>query len=54
MRGDALRRWTVAGYTDRAPRPAAASGEVITPPSLVAILAAGWEPIVPLLHPSGG
>jgi hypothetical protein len=25
---------------------------LITPPSLVAVLAAGWEPLVPLLHPS--
>ena len=55
VRGNALRRWTVAGYTDRAPRPAAGErAEVVTPPSLVAVLAAGWEPIVPLLHPSGG
>ncbi len=55
VRGSALRRWTVAGYTDRAPRPAAGErAEVVTPPSLVAVLAAGWEPIVPLLHPSGG
>jgi hypothetical protein len=29
---------------------------VITPPSLVAVLRAGWEPDpgVPLLHPSAG
>ena len=25
---------------------------VITPPSLVDVLRAGWEPVVPLLHPS--
>jgi hypothetical protein len=25
---------------------------VITPPSLVAVLLAGWQPLVPLLHPS--
>jgi hypothetical protein len=25
---------------------------LITPPSLVAVLRAGWRPAVPLLHPS--
>jgi hypothetical protein len=25
---------------------------VITPPSLVAVLRSGWEPLVPLLHPT--
>jgi hypothetical protein len=25
---------------------------VITPPSLLALLRAGWEPVVPLLHPT--
>jgi hypothetical protein len=25
---------------------------MITPPSLVAVLRAGWHPLVPLLHPS--
>jgi hypothetical protein len=39
VRGDELRRWTPAGYADRRPRPAAdALAEVITPPSLVAVL----------------
>ena len=52
VRGDALRRWTPGGYTDRAPRPAGEEAVLITPPSLVAILRAGWEPAVPLLHPS--
>ena len=49
--GDELLRWTVAGYTERRPRPAGAA-EVITPPTLVAVLRAGWEPVVPLLHPT--
>jgi len=52
VRGDALRRWTPSGYTDRAPRPAGERAVVITPPSLVAILGAGWQGSVPLLHPS--
>ena len=42
--------WTAAGYTRRLPRPAAAV--TITPPSLVAVLGAGWSPDVPLLHPT--
>jgi hypothetical protein len=25
---------------------------VITPPSLIEVLRSGWEPVVPLLHPS--
>jgi hypothetical protein len=45
-----LRRWTHGGYESAA----AASGvaEVITPPSLLRVLRAGWEPLVPFLHPS--
>jgi hypothetical protein len=44
--------WTPAGYVARVPRPACEQAVVITPPSLVAVLRAGWEPLVPLLHPS--
>ena len=38
----------------RAPHgaPGGVQAELITPPSLTAILRAGWEPAVPLLHPS--
>jgi hypothetical protein len=50
--GDQLLRWTPAGYVAPTPRPAHEQARVITPPSLVAVLAAGWEPLVPLLHPS--
>jgi hypothetical protein len=50
--GAELLRWTAAGYAERAPRPARGPAVVITPPSLVAVLRAGWEPLVPLLHPS--
>ncbi len=45
--------WSPAGYVARergAPQRRAAA--VITPPSLVAVLRAGWDPVVPLLHPS--
>jgi hypothetical protein len=52
VRGGALLRWTPAGYAERTPRPAGARALLITPPSLVTILRAGWEGAVPLLHPS--
>ena len=35
------------------PRPRG-RGTVLTPPSLLAVLAEGWQPVVPLLHPSAG
>lgn len=48
----ALRRWSPAGYV--ASRPFGVSGRVqlLTPPSLVKLLRAGWQPQVPLVHPS--
>jgi hypothetical protein len=54
VRGAALLRWTPGGYAERAPRPAGADAMLITPPSLVAVLRAGWDGAVPLLHPSAG
>jgi hypothetical protein len=42
--GDHLLRWTASGYVSPSPRPAQAEAVVITPPSLVALLRAGWEP----------
>ena len=50
--GAELLRWTPAGYTERVPRPRRGRAAVVTPPSLVAVLRAGWEPLVPLLHPT--
>ena len=50
--GAELLRWTAAGYVDRVPRPAQEVATVLTPPSLVAVLRAGWQSLVPLLHPS--
>ena len=50
--GAELLRWTAAGYAGRVPRPAHGRAELLTPPSLVAVLRAGWRPAVPLLHPS--
>ena len=48
---DRLLRWSPSGYADAIPRPSG-TAIVITPPSLVAVLAAGWVGAVPLLHPS--
>jgi len=50
--GAHLLRWSPAGYVARIARPARRRVDVITPPSLVAVLRAGWDPLVPLLHPS--
>ena len=47
---DALLRWTPAGYTDRVARPLNGAATVVTPPSLLAVLAAGFTGAVPLLH----
>jgi hypothetical protein len=49
--GGSLLRWTAAGYAARSPVPGG-NGEVITPPSLVAVLRHGWTSAVPLFHPS--
>ncbi|HUA05952.1 MAG TPA: hypothetical protein VMB27_18730 [Solirubrobacteraceae bacterium] len=53
--GQQLLRWSPAGYTVRTRRPVGARGgpaAVITPPSLVALLATERTPLVPLVHPS--
>ena len=50
--GSELLRWTAAGYAARETRPASEVATVLTPPSLVTVLRAGWQPLVPLLHPS--
>jgi hypothetical protein len=50
--GGELLRWTPAGYIAPMPRPPSQEARLITPPSLVAVLRAGWQPLVPLLHPS--
>jgi hypothetical protein len=49
--GGHLLRWTPAGYGE----PTVVQDhrvQAITPPTLVELLRAGWEPAVPLLHPS--
>ncbi len=52
VRGDDLLRWTPAGYAERVRRPERGRATVLTPPSLVEILRAGWSGAVPLLHPT--
>lgn len=44
--------WGPGGYGPRRPRPSGMAVPVLTPPSLLAVLAAGWQPLVPLLHPT--
>ena len=51
--GADLLRWSPAGYERPAARPRGPV-ETITPPSLIALLATGWEGAVPLIHPSAG
>src|ERR1700727_2104805 len=52
--GGELLEWTTAGYVAaRRTRPATGTALALTPPSLIEVLRAGWEPAtVPFLHPS--
>ena len=50
--GGGLRRWTPGGYVGCYDRPLGGTADVITPPSMVAVLEQGWTPVVPFLHPS--
>jgi hypothetical protein len=50
--GSRLVRWTASGYREATPRPAHGEAVVLTPPSLVAVLRAGWRSSLPLVHPS--
>jgi hypothetical protein len=52
VRGEELLRWSPAGYDARIARPAKTKAAVITPPSLLAVLRADWQSLVPLLHPT--
>lgn len=44
IRGDALLRWTSEGYTARKRHPRNGMVDVLTPPAIVAVLAAGYQP----------
>ena len=48
--GDELRRWTPGGYTERRERGGRAA--VVTPATSLSALRAGWDGVVPFLHPS--
>jgi hypothetical protein len=52
--GAELLEWTPAGYVAaRRTRPSTGTAVAVTPPSLIALLGAGWEPAtVPFLHPT--
>ena len=50
--GEDLLSWSPRGYVARRPRLACQRAPLLTPPSSVEILRAGWQPLVPLLHPS--
>jgi len=50
--GERLLTWTPAGYSATRPRPVGERVELVTPPSLVALLRTDWSGVVPLLHPS--
>jgi hypothetical protein len=52
IRGQDLLRWSPAGYLERRARDFAGTALVITPPSTVSVLSGGWQPSVPLFHPS--
>ncbi len=49
LRGKELLHWTPTGYAERQPRPHAIDVDVLTPPGIFVVLAAGY---VPLWHPS--
>jgi hypothetical protein len=51
VRGKGLLQWTPSGYSGSKPRPRDFEVDVLTPPSIVSILAQGYAP---LWHPSAG
>ncbi|HEX8826975.1 MAG TPA: hypothetical protein VF778_02565 [Xanthobacteraceae bacterium] len=44
IRGDALLRWTPQGYDVRKARPRGSVVDVLTPPAILTVLSAGYEP----------
>ena len=50
--GGRLLRWSAAGYAEGRPRPARSPAALLTPPSLLVLLHRGWDPLVPLVHPT--
>jgi hypothetical protein len=50
VRNGELLRWTPGGYAER--RPAAGRAAALTPLAVLPALEAGWNGVVPFLHPS--
>jgi hypothetical protein len=44
VRGKTLLQWTPSGYHQRRPRPASLMANVLTPPSILKVLARGYPP----------
>jgi hypothetical protein len=44
VRGKSLLRWSPSGYQDRKNRPLDLAVDVLTPPAILAVLAAGYRP----------
>jgi hypothetical protein len=51
VRGNAVLPWTASGYAPPRPRPRGMEVDLLTPPAIVAVLAAGYRPH---WHPSAG
>jgi hypothetical protein len=49
VRGNVLLRWAADGYDARVPRPRQVTVDVLTPPAVLSVLAAGYRP---RWHPS--
>ena len=49
VKDNALLHWTPAGYAGRKPRPRGVTVDVLTPPAILAVLSAGYQP---RWHPS--
>jgi hypothetical protein len=45
VRGKRLLRWTSAGYMESIPRPRSIEADVVTPPSILAVLKRGYLPL---------
>jgi len=45
VKGNRLLRWTPSGYGDARPRPRATTVDVLTPPSILAVLSRGYGPL---------
>jgi hypothetical protein len=51
VRGKSLLRFSPSGYQDRTNRPLGVAVDVLTPPAILAVLTAGYQPH---WHPSAG